>query len=241
MEMKAGNAASLNSLTLSLLATTGVSYDKFAHLRHLGIEIDPEGARTVAGRTYHRLGAIDGFDASKMLRFKLALERALTRGLWDSSSGAVRSLGRHLKEHVPHGQPGSVATMVDIVSLDLLREKEISCAWLMFLSALLESCTLSLHPDAVIADIILNQPPYDEEPVLSLSIHLGQGIRWTGEGVILADDLPEGLTTCMAGRRLSEIITHPVLDRHDLVVREVWDNGLLDVGYVPYKMIDWGF
>lgn len=48
---------------------------------------------------------------------------------------------------------------------------------------------------------------------------LAPKIRWTPRGVIIA--LPETLATASIGRPLSQIVSHPVLDRHPLTITGV--------------------
>lgn len=243
--MSAGQAprAQIRGLGASLLSTNGARADQKEHLRFLGIDLDethickenPEytplasmgEVRSAFGTTCEDRGPLDA---------------RLLAGLHDRSAAATLRTGLHLFRHARRDGPGSVATAFDQVGLELLERMNVSPVWLLLLAALFDRCRIRLRGTAEDApdDISIRQEQQDDEPIMTMSIHIGGGMRWNGEGVDTGRQLPQTIQEAGEGSALSRVISHPVLDRHPLVMQEARLDGFLDVGYVPYSPVDWG-
>lgn len=229
----------LSAPALGIIQTTGASENQKPHLEFMGV---PLGDVVKAGDipVSWPLAPIDGMRPRSPLHTD-ALERLAVSGLRDRSSAMTTRIGIHLLRAAPRDGPGSVDTAFDVVSQALLEDMGVSPAWLLLLSALLGGDALVVTDGGARGQILLRQSAVDPEPIMEATIQLEGDVSWNGEGVVLRRPLPETVRQAIVGERLSDVVSHPVLDRFDLTVREVRGTGpvTLDVGHVAYEAIRW--
>lgn len=224
---------------LGIVQTTGATAEQKAHLDFIGV---PLGDLVSAGGipVAWPLAPVDGARPGSPLHSE-ALERLLTAGMRDRSSAAETRIGIHLLRNASKDGPGSVATAFDQVGLALLEDMGVSPAWLLLLTALFTDL-LVITDGGRSGQILLKQAMMDPEPIMEMTIQLEGDVSWNGEGVVIGRPLPETIAQSLEGEPLSRIVSHPVLDRFDLRIREVRGTGpvTLDVGHVPYEELTWG-
>jgi len=73
-----------------------------------------------------------------------------------------------------------------------------------------------------IADGVLIDHQTDDDPMTpATTIHLGNGRWWESKGVVTIDEvLPDSVLAASIGRPLATLVSHPVLDAHDLVIAD---------------------
>jgi len=225
--------------TKGLLEAYGATEDQEIHMAHLGIALDDE-VTTTSGLMTRAIGTIGGIAAGQP-GHRERLDHLLTAGLRDRSQPRTVATGLHLFRHGPKKGAGCLATCFDEVGLALLEHMGLSPSWILLMAAVVGD--VEIHDDVSARGgfpmLRINHISIDDdEPIMLLSIRIGDGVEWTGEGVILKNELPETILGQAVGRPLRTIVSHPVVDRHDLSIRSRRGR-LLDIGYVRYHQIDW--
>lgn len=214
------------------LSAHRVTRDQVVHLDHLGIAVD-----TGDFDEYHTspLCSIDGHLPGSQGHVE-RVERRLLAGLHDHSTARIRAVGLHLFRTVPRGAAGACGTGIDAVTRDILSTQGISPAWIVLLAALTRSFVVMDGAGSPVMRIETLDSD-DEAPLITPTVQLGGGVRWTGEGV-LVHGLPETIRHGLPGRALRDVVSHPVLDRHAFIITEL-RGPQIDIGYVPYDPVDW--
>lgn len=76
----------------------------------------------------------------------------------------------------------------------------------------------------MIAFVDHSSPPDDRNPLGR--VRLEEGVEWETGGTLVVRDLPATTLAAAVGRPLRDLISHPVLDAHALVVTGVEDEGM---------------
>lgn len=63
--------------------------------------------------------------------------------------------------------------------------------------------------------------PHESAQQCSTNTTLSETVWWKAGGIMLVSDLPASALTNAVGRPLREVVSHPVLDRHDLRISDV--------------------
>lgn len=214
------------------LCVHGVTADKVVHLKHLGLNVDED---VDDGHFVLHLASVDGH-APGSDGHVARVEDRLLAGLHDHGTTRIREIGLHLFRTVRRGDAGACGTGIDVVTREILAGHGISPAWIVLLTAVSRSFIVT-DPSGSPVIRIETLDCDDEAPLITPTIHLGGGARWTGEGV-LVPGLPETIRHEMPGRPLRDVVSHPVLDRHAFTITEL-RGAQIDVGHVPYDPVDW--
>lgn len=213
----------------------GAFRHQLPHLRFLGIDVEVP-SREIGEFEALPLPDLDGV-AQGRPGYRQRLEARLLHGLHDVHPSTVRRIGLHLFRAVEHHGPGCCSTGIDAVSRDLLADLDISPAWLVLLAAMRESFTLTTPDGHDVVAVSTLGGDKENAPLLSLSIALGRGVSWRGEGIVVPN-VPDTIRADLHGRRLQDLVAHPVLDAHRLLISEI-RGACYNVGYVPYDPVDW--
>ena len=162
------------------------------------------------------------------------LGATLCRGLLDRTPQTDLRTCLHLFRTVAADMPGSVRTDVDGVTSDLLAALGVSVPWLLMLSSFLDDAAIKLDGHKIGApDIDMRGNAQDDEPMLWADIALGGDLIWSGDCVKFKGAMPpDTVMNVLEGMPLRAVVSHPVLDRYDLTVREV-EGPTVYTGYVP--------
>lgn len=146
--------------------------------------------------------------------------------LHDTSPGHESRILAHLNERIVSGfHPADM--LVDPITRAFVEDRGCSVAALAL-----------LHRMAPEVDVVECHAPEDLIPVttwreaitsptqLYLAIPLGDGdATWSPRGVDYLD-LPDTLSGCVAGMRLSRVVSHPILDGHEAIIVAHTELGL---------------
>lgn len=225
----------IHNADIDFLIQSGANPQQYETLLHMGASFD--GPIEMVGDT--PMHPVSGKEKGERAQ-RAEMDAILLRGLRDLRPGETRRTGLHLFRHAMRNAPGSVTTVIDEVSHALLRAMRVSPAWLLLLSHLFDGqkTNIWLNGWSGNSDLAFGQIREDDEQMLALSILIGPDVVWNGEGVLVRG-LPDTILSSAEGRPLREIVSHPVIDTYDLIVRDVRPDGMLDVGYVPYRKVDW--
>jgi hypothetical protein len=73
---------------------------------------------------------------------------------------------------------------------------------------------------------LMSPDPVEDGDVVDAHAYLGSNCHWTMQGVLdVTTDHPETMIAGCLGRPLSTLVSHPALDRFDLRIAEIDDNG----------------
>ena len=223
---------------VGLMASLGPIKEQAKHLEFLGVPVEPD--RT-GNTSRQNLGTIEGFASADFYQQRLGLEQKLLHGIHDRSADNRARVAKHLRATVTAGAAGDIATAYDEVSLCLLDALNVEPAWLLVLSALFRNCDIHFAPDEDFKPVIRlwREHEFSKEPIMQMDIRIGEDVAWCGEGVRVKRDFPISVATAFAGRPLHKLVSHPILDQFNLTIKEFRADGIIDVGYVPYKPLDW--
>lgn len=76
----------------------------------------------------------------------------------------------------------------------------------------------------MIAFIDHSEAPNDRNPLGR--VRLTQGVEWETGGNLIVQDLPATTLNAAIGRPLRDLVSHPILDAHPLVVTGIQDTGM---------------
>lgn len=140
----------------------------------------------------------------------------------DASPGQPSRILEHMRRNAVVAQDLTRVT-VDAVTRAFLEARRCSPAALTLLSRMAEETSLVEEgdPETPIDFRVVHHsmgiPPDDR---LCVAIPLGDGMEWKA-GRITGVDLPDTLAAAAPGRRLSEVLSHPLLDRHPARIERV--------------------
>ena len=153
--------------------------------------------------------------------------------LADRSASFTRRAQGHCRRH-PVSEIHYPTLLLDDVTRGMLDALETSPAAVAMLTRSTDEMHLVAQEEGVEIPIGIDHleladgdPTCDHHACLSLRLPLGRGITWT-PGRIEGALLPDTIGAVVAGMALRDIVSHPLLDAHDLVVTD-WDEGGLDV------------
>ena len=160
----------------------------------LGIENPISKADQAVETIYQAIEGVDGETAGRLVK---SLER------WTRKSNAVCPIDRITAQFLAHA------------GLDPLV--------LTWITTILGQLTLTDDDDMEeLAYITRDQSPADE--LNAGSVHIGDGTYWRICGEVLIEHrFPATLSVAATGRRLRDVVTHPVLDMYPLSILECRD------------------
>jgi len=111
---------------------------------------------------------------------------------------------------------------MDAVTMDLLTQMGIDAAVALVLDDALgtRGSALCIHDEDQLDDDD-NMPAMAEVQADSWAIDLTPTVTWHSQGILYVPRMPDTVAVAAAGRLLTSVLTHPVLDRHDLHIRSV--------------------
>lgn len=121
--------------------------------------------------------------------------------------------------------------MVDPVTRDLIEERGCSVAAVALLYRMADQVTVTaddLGDDRIRVHLPFYYVDGTIKRRLNLETDLGGGVTWHSNRLELQGEIPETLATSIVGRRLRDIVSHPVLDRHHMTVTEC-DEGVIHI------------
>lgn len=108
---------------------------------------------------------------------------------------------------------------IDMITAELLAHLGVDPLTVAWLSAASRCISVQDDDDMdTVIDIDSDLRPHECATQCSTTTTLGATTWWKAGGVLLVKDLPGTVVANAVGRPLREILSHPVLDRHDLVV-----------------------
>lgn len=195
----------INGGSIGYLSFCGAEADQIDHLLFMGIRV-AEIAPDKNGQERRRVLPFEGVDGDDSWAMRQELERYLLAGLHDLSTWRSDAVEHHFAT-LPARARSPVP--LDPVTVDLVTGMGISPAWLRLLATTVDDFEITLC-DNVKASVIVQRE--------IVTIPLGR-IGWSGDRVDFGRyglDVPETLFAAAQGRRLREVVSHPVLDRHPI-------------------------
>lgn len=215
---------------MGILSSLGATADQVPHLRLMGIDVGEAcEAKHTPGSYRHPLLRIAGtFDASDRWEQRTAMEGVMLDGLYDMSAARRHAVDRHLDATTG---PGS---RLDDVTTALLDRLGISDAWMRLLAATVEDVEISSKGALGRPEVIIERAVDGNRP--GVSVEIGDDVWWTGDHIAFGrhmTDIPQTVMIAAQERPLREVISHPVLDRHDIVTGVLEHGRYLAVRRVP--------
>jgi hypothetical protein len=215
---------------MGVLCSLGALPEQVPHLLHMGLEVgDAEPERHDPTTHRHPLLRIEGtFNANDRWEQRTAMERVMLDGLYDLSAERAHAVERHLAD------TPCLAPDVDQVTAELLTRLGMSIPWLRLLAATVDDAEISTGGELEPAEVVIERARGGEPACISIT--LGDNVWWMGDRVCLGrfgPDLPRSIMIAAQGRPLRDVVSHPVLDRHDIVTGVVEHERFLTVRHVP--------
>lgn len=143
-------------------------------------------------------------------RGREVVDKALT-GLTGKQAAAVE---RALRKDPPRD-----SARIDLATVDLLLERGIDPLAVAWLASVDDG--LSVHDNEDLSTVI----GFDGEPFGAVT-SIGEGALWSASCTLAIRNLPNALVNATVGNALRDIVSHPVLDRHPLVI---WQARLAEI------------
>ena len=205
--------ARVNGGGIGYLSFCGAEADQVDHLAFMGIRV-----ATIApdrhGQERGRVLPFEGVDGDDSWAMRQELERFLLAGLHDLSAERADAVERHFAALPERARRPRT---LDPVTVELVEGMGVSPAWLRLLAATVDDFEVTLGED-VKASIVVQREV--------VTIPLGR-IGWSGDRVDFGRyglDVADTVFSAAQGRRLREVVSHPVLDRHPIRLGEALDH-----------------
>lgn len=149
------------------------------------------------------------------------IKRALQGMAPALATEVARSLDRYVRQ-----ERDDLTTDIDPLTAELLAHLGVDPLAVAWLSAV--CCGIIVHDDAIMSQVCeIDGQMRPDMPLCDTSVTIGEDSWWKSKGTLMVFPGPHSALTASVGRKLSALVSHPVLDRHDLVIHAV-DGGHVD-------------
>jgi hypothetical protein len=118
--------------------------------------------------------------------------------------------------------------LVDPVTRGFVERRGNGLAGLVMLHRLAKDATITsddMHGDTMDLDVVSR---HDRHILLDLDIPLGVDVTWRSNRMRLMRGLPSTISATVVGRRMSDVVSHPLIDGHGMTITG-WDGVDLEV------------